>query len=89
LEHAWAGLTWGMVASGDQRKGIGSLLLRARLDRLMAGGATEVRLDTSQHSRAFYEHHGFVVVSIEPDGYRPGLDRWNMQLTLDARITSD
>jgi len=83
-QDRWAGLTWGMVARGEQRKGIGSLLLRARLESLVDDGASEVRLDTSQHSRAFYERHGFVVVSIQPDGYRPGLDRWDMQLNLGS-----
>jgi ribosomal protein S18 acetylase RimI-like enzyme len=79
----WGGLTWGMVASGEQRRGIGSLLLRVRLERLREEGVNEVRLDTSQLSRAFYERHGFVVVSIQPDGYRPGLDRWDMKLSID------
>jgi GNAT superfamily N-acetyltransferase len=77
-QEGWGGLAWGMVASGQHRKGIGSLLLRVRLERPKAMGATVVRLDTSQLSRAFYERHGFVVVSIKPDGYRPGLDRWDM-----------
>jgi ribosomal protein S18 acetylase RimI-like enzyme len=81
-EGRWGGLTWGMVASGEQRKGIGSLLLGARLERLRQDGAREVRLDTSQLSRAFYERHGFVVVSIQRGGYRPGLDRWDMKLSL-------
>jgi len=78
----WGGLTWGMVASGEQRRGIGSLLLGVRLERLREEGVNEVRLDASQLSRAFYERHGFVVVSIQPDGYRPGLDRWDMTLSM-------
>lgn len=81
-QDRWAGLTWGMVARGEQRKGIGSVLLRVRLESLVDVGATNVRLDTSQHSRVFYERHGFVVVSIQRDGYRPGLDRCEMQLGL-------
>jgi GNAT superfamily N-acetyltransferase len=47
-----AGLTWGMVdhrLHRLHRQGIGSLLLNARLQRLIEDGATEVRLDTSQH----------------------------------------
>jgi GNAT superfamily N-acetyltransferase len=77
-----AGLTWGMVARGRHRQGIGSLLLHARLQSLIEDGVTEVRLDTSQLSSAFYERHGFIVISVQPDGYRPGLDRWDMQLRL-------
>jgi ribosomal protein S18 acetylase RimI-like enzyme len=81
-----AGLTWGMVARARHRQGIGSLLLRERLQRIAADGrALEVVLDTSQHSRGFFERYGFRVVSIHTDGYRPGLDRCDMRLRLPRR----
>ena len=78
-----AGLTWGMVARARHRQGIGSLLLRERLQRIAGDGrALEVVLDTSQHSRGFFERHGFRVVCIQTDGYGPGLDRCDMRLRL-------
>jgi ribosomal protein S18 acetylase RimI-like enzyme len=85
-----AGLTWGMVARGRHRQGIGSLLLRERLKRIAADGrALTVVLDTSQHSRGFFERHGFQIVSIQPDGFGPGLDRCDMRLSLRDYVDSD
>jgi ribosomal protein S18 acetylase RimI-like enzyme len=74
-------LTWGMVRRELHRTGIGSLLLRERLDRIAASPrARRVRLDTSQHSRPFFERFGFVVTSHTRDGYARGLDRYDMVL---------
>src|SRR4029434_998700 len=45
-------LTWGMVARPEHGKGIGRILLRARLLLLaQRPRITRVRLDTSQHTR--------------------------------------
>jgi N-acetylglutamate synthase-like GNAT family acetyltransferase len=85
-----AGLMWGMVARGRHRQGIGSLLLGERLKRIAADGrALRVVLDTSQHSRGFFERHGFQVVSIQADGFGPGLDRCDMRLSLRDYADSD
>jgi ribosomal protein S18 acetylase RimI-like enzyme len=76
-------LTWGMVHREHHRRGLGALLLRERLARIAADPrAHAVRLDTSQHSRGFFERFGFEVVAHTPDGYAPGLDRYEMRLTL-------
>lgn len=83
VEGERAGLVWGMVARGLHRQGIGSLLLRARLDAIAREpGVRAVVLDTSQLSRPFYERHGFAVVAETPDGYAPGLHRIDMRLEL-------
>ncbi|WP_322964332.1 GNAT family N-acetyltransferase [Sphingomonas fuzhouensis] len=73
---------WGMVDRTLHRQGIGTALVRARLDRAAQAGVREVRLDTSQHSRAFYERLGFRIEIVTADGYGPGLDRCDMALTL-------
>jgi predicted GNAT family N-acyltransferase len=76
-----AGLNWGMVKRDLHRRGLGSLLLTERL--AMIAREPHVRavvLDTSQHSRAFYERHGFRAVAETADGYAPGLDRIDMRL---------
>lgn len=78
-----AGLCWGMVARGLHGTGLGSLLTNARLEAARAiSGIEQVRLDTSQHTQGFYRRFGFVVEQIVPDGYGPGLDRWDMLLGL-------
>ncbi len=80
-----AHLTWGMVARGWHRQGIGRLLLHARLQRLrQEPGLETVRLQTSQYTYGFFEKEGFVIESIEQDGFAAGLHRYNMTLDLDA-----
>ncbi|HYJ80835.1 MAG TPA: GNAT family N-acetyltransferase [Longimicrobiaceae bacterium] len=80
---ATADLCWGMVVRELHGTGLGRLLLRARLDRIRADPAVAaVALNTSQHTRGFYERLGFVTEQVLPDGYAPGLDRCDMRLTL-------
>lgn len=82
-QGASAGLCWGMVAGGLHGMGLGTLLTAARLKSARATpGVEQIRLDTSQHTQGFYRRFGFVVEGIVPDGYGPGLDRWNMLLRL-------
>ena len=79
-----AGLTWGMVRREAHHKGIGTFLLLARLEELCRNqSARFVRLDTSQHSRGFFERFGFKVVRVVENGYAPGLHRHEMELSLD------
>lgn len=76
-----ASLCWGMVARELQGTGLGSRLTEARLRAAAATpGVTQVRIDTSQHTHGFYRRFGFTVENIVPDGYGPGLDRWDMLL---------
>lgn len=78
-----AGLCWGMVSEELHGTGLGSLLTAARLEAARAiPGVERVLLDTSQHTQGFYLRFGFVVQEIVPDGYGPGLDRWDMLLRL-------
>jgi ribosomal protein S18 acetylase RimI-like enzyme len=78
-----AALCWGMVEGSLHRQGIGRLLTEARLKGIRQSGTiSRVLLNTSQHTTAFYERFGFVVVSVVPDGYAPGLDRCEMALDL-------
>ncbi len=74
-------LSWGMVASHYHGKGIGRLLAEARLDLARSIPQVEtITLNTSQHTKGFYEKFGFIATTITPDGYAPGLDRWDMIL---------
>ncbi|WP_430332904.1 GNAT family N-acetyltransferase [Rhodococcus sp. ACT016] len=78
-----ASLCWGMVKRTQHRKGIGSFLFRERLRLIRGeGSASRVALVTSQHSKPFFERHGFTVTGIEVDGFAPGLDAVTMRLEI-------
>jgi GNAT superfamily N-acetyltransferase len=78
---AW--ITWGMVARDQHRRGIGTFLLASRLARLWELGTVKVvHLDTTQHSRRFYERHGFVAERFVENGYGLGMHRIDLILRL-------
>lgn len=78
-----ASLSWGMVDRTRHGGGLGTRLLLARLAMARATpGLTELVLETSQHTRRFYERFGFAVLAVTPDGFGPGLDRCDMILRL-------
>ena len=62
--------------ASEQRKGIGSLLLKAGLDKLTENGDQcflEVR-DGNAKARTFYEKHGFKLYSVRKKYYSDGED---------------
>jgi ribosomal-protein-alanine N-acetyltransferase len=62
--------------ASEQRKGIGSQLLKAGLDKLTESGDQcflEVR-DGNVKARAFYEKHGFKLYSVRKKYYSDGED---------------
>ena len=78
-----AGLAWGMVDRAWHKRGLGRVLLDARLALLRRfPDAALVRVNTSQHSRGFFERCGFRAVRVVPDGYAPGIDRVESELAL-------
>jgi ribosomal protein S18 acetylase RimI-like enzyme len=78
-----ASLVWGMVRSDLHRLGLGRFLLLFRLRRIsQTTGVPLVRLGTSQHTVAFFEKQGFKMVSVQKDGYAPGMDRIEMIMKL-------
>jgi N-acetylglutamate synthase-like GNAT family acetyltransferase len=79
----FANLTWGMVQRSWQGRGIGEMLLLARIAAIEASPTVAViRATTSQHVRGFFERHGFKLVRIDPDGLAQGLDRVEMERPL-------
>ncbi|MEN5147537.1 GNAT family N-acetyltransferase [Brevundimonas diminuta] len=77
-------LCWGMVDNGLHGQGVGRALTEARIAAARATpGITRVILNTSQHTQGFYARFGFETVKVTTDGYAPGIDRWDMELTLD------
>lgn len=60
------------------------LVIEDEVGAVLGCGGHAVELDTSQHTRGFYERVGFRVERVVPDGYAPGLDRCDMCLALGA-----
>jgi predicted GNAT family N-acyltransferase len=83
LEQVRAGiwvLTYGMVKRKLHGQGLGTLLLEKRLEWLRRREASELHLDTSQHSKGFYLRFGFVEQGFVANGYGEGFDRFDMVL---------
>ncbi len=84
-EKRSATLCWGLVHADFHRTGVGRRLLEARIDAIRReAGIDQIELGTSQHTAAFFAKFGFVTFQIRPDGFAPGLDRYDMRLTLRA-----
>ena len=62
-------LTWGLVTRTWHQRGVGTELLQIRLTRLRASAVKTVRVRTSPRSRGFFEHLGFRVVRLVPQGF--------------------
>jgi predicted GNAT family N-acyltransferase len=75
-----AGLSWGMVHARFHKQGIGRYFTQYRIGRIRSAYPdAAIRIETSQHTRAFYEKMGFSTVDIVPDGFGAGLDKYNMR----------
>lgn len=86
LEEGLAGLAWGMVAHPHQRRGVGSALLGARLQRLTSEPAIHtVRVNTSQHAVAFFQRFGFQTTGIVENRFSDGIHLHQMFLPLVPR----
>ena len=77
-------LCWGMVDNELHGQGLGRVLTEARIAAARATpGVSRVILNTSQHTQGFYARFDFETQKVTPDGYAPGIDRWDMVLKLD------
>lgn len=80
-EDRSADLCWGMVRRELHGRQLGRALTEMRVDAAVKDPSVDViALNTSQHTRGFYEHLGFEVVEIVEDGYAPGLHRCEMRM---------
>lgn len=78
-----AGLAWGMVDRSLHKQGIGGRFTRFRLDLLTEKFPDHIHsIETSQHTEAFYKKLGFVTTHITPDGFAPGIDKYEMERSL-------
>jgi len=73
------GLTWGMVKRAFHGHGYGKALTRFRLNEIRNDyRGLPIVIDTSQHTKGFYEKRGFMTREIKKDSYEPGLDMYIM-----------
>lgn len=73
------GFAWGMVHRSVHGKGIGTLLVKHRLDFLQSNYSNRpVVLRTTPKTMAFYASFGFGINAIENNGYGEGLDKITM-----------
>ena len=78
-ENRETGLAWGMVRKDLHKKGLGKALSLHRLEVISQKYPDyQQQLVTSQHTTAFYKKLGFEIVSVEKDGFGPGLDNYKM-----------
>lgn len=80
-ENDTVSLCWGMVHNDYLKQNLGKSLLEFRLNEIEKTfpGKTIVNF-TSQHTTGFFEKYGFKIVSVEKDGFGPGLDNCKMEL---------
>lgn len=75
------------VVAGARRGGIGSQLLRAAEDRLLAVGSGAITLETAVDNvsaLSFYKRHGYTVVKTRPRYYSNGIDALVLRKELGA-----
>ena len=73
------------VITEARRSGVGSRLLQAAEDRLLAGGSSAVGLETAVDNiaaLAFYKRHGYSVIRTWPRYYSNGVDALVLQKEL-------
>ena len=84
IDRTVATLCWGIVDAGMHRAGLGSALLKHRMEAFLPEHpeAERLQVNTTQKTQGFFERHGFVVVEVRKDGYGAGLDHVRMERAL-------
>ena len=78
-----ADICWTVVRRNRQGQGVGRRLIDVCLNAIATRtNCNRVRLETSQHTRAFFERLGFTVLETTADGFGPGLDQIQMRKSL-------
>jgi len=80
LTDACYDMYWILVDNKFSRRGLGSELVQAMEERLVALKGRRIYIDTSstpqyEPARSFYEKNGFWVAAVLEDFYRPGDDK--------------
>ncbi len=73
-------ISWDIVHPQHQGKGLGSMLLRHRLELLQAENQVDrIIVRTSQLTHRFYAKHGFVLKATKENYWGEGLDLYAME----------
>ena len=79
-----AAICWLIVNRRHHGQGVGSFLMTECVAGILnREGCNAVRLETSQHTRGFFERWGFATRAVTPNGFGSGLDRVEMRMVLD------
>jgi len=86
LEEKSARISWDMVDSKSQGKGIGKKLTQHRINHLKRNTEVEIiRVRTSQHAYKFYEKMGFELEKIEKEYWAKNFDLYLMRMKNETR----
>ena len=78
-----ADICWTLVHRDHHGHGVGDFLMTTCVIEILAlEHIHTARLETSQHTRRFFERWGFKTVEVVPNGFGPGLDRVEMRSAL-------
>lgn len=73
-------LCWGMVRADHLGTGLGKTLTLFRIEKAVEKfGDRALVINTSQHTRGFYEKLGFALTEHTPDGFGAGIDECKMR----------
>lgn len=73
-------ISWDIMHPQYQKKGLGSILLKYRLQLLLSTPDIEsIKVRTTQHTFRFYEKSGFVVLKTVADYWSTGFDLVEME----------
>ena len=87
LEEKSARISWDMVDSKSQEKGIGKKITQHRINHLKRNTEVEIiRVRTSQHAYKFYEKMGFELEKIEKEYWAKNFDLYLMQMRNETNI---
>ncbi len=75
-------LCWIMLDPHSQGAGIGSEIMRRVISKAKASRFPAISISASQKSAPFFARFGAIAQSTTEDGWGPGLDRVDMELTL-------
>lgn len=79
-----ASLCWGMVHREYHSSGYGTALTDYRINKLKKNADVGVvKIETSQHTKGFYQNKGFVVTAVTKDGFGAGIDSVAMSLEVN------
>ncbi|NOU62250.1 GNAT family N-acetyltransferase [Marinifilum caeruleilacunae] len=80
-EEKIARISWDMIDTHSQGKGVGKDLLRHRINHInKKSGIDFIEVRTSQLAYKFYEKMGFALETIEKDYWAKGFDLYQMKM---------